>query len=109
MITPPQECRETNVYFVRFGVFTAVTMKNSVFWDVLIRTTRRNIPEDAILLLLCSDSLFYEKLCSFQCITCLLFIMSLFGCICYLYCINAATGWTTHLQFSDNNNNNNIF
>jgi hypothetical protein len=31
----------------------------------------------------------------------------LFGCICYLYCINAATGWTTHLQFSDNNNNNN--
>jgi hypothetical protein len=27
--------------------------------------------------------------------------------ICYLYCINAATGWTTHLQFSDDNNNNN--
>jgi hypothetical protein len=27
----------------------------------------------------------------------------LFGCICYLNCINAATGWTTHLQFSDNN------
>jgi hypothetical protein len=43
-------------------------------------------------------------LCSVQCITCLLLILCLFGCICYLYCINAASGWTTHLQFSDNNN-----
>jgi hypothetical protein len=43
---------------VRFEVFTAVTMKNGVFWDVtprgsetsvLTRATRRNILEDAIL------------------------------------------------------------
>jgi hypothetical protein len=32
----------------RFEVFTAVTMKNGVFWDVT-RATRRNIPEDTIL------------------------------------------------------------
>jgi hypothetical protein len=37
----------------------------------------------------------------------LFIVYYLFGCICYLYCINAATGWTTHLQFNDNNNNNN--
>jgi hypothetical protein len=24
-----------------------------------------------------------------------------------LYCINAATGWTTHLQHNDDDNNNN--
>jgi hypothetical protein len=37
----------------------------------------------------------------------LLFIVfiCLFDCICYLYCINAATRWTTNLQFSDNDNN----
>jgi hypothetical protein len=50
---------------VRFEVFTAVTMKNSVFWDVApcrsgvnrrssetsvhTRSTRRHIPEDGIL------------------------------------------------------------
>jgi hypothetical protein len=43
---------------VRFGVFTAMTMKNGVFWDVtpccscknlLTRATWRNIPEDTIL------------------------------------------------------------
>jgi hypothetical protein len=33
---------------VRFEVFTAVTMKNGVFW-VLTRATRRNNPEDTIL------------------------------------------------------------
>jgi hypothetical protein len=44
------------LYNVRFEVFTAVTMKNGVFWDVMrvtlvrIRATRRNIPKDAILL-----------------------------------------------------------
>jgi hypothetical protein len=44
---------------VRFEVFTAVTMKNGVFWDVmscgsckkfLTRAIRHNIPEDVILL-----------------------------------------------------------
>jgi hypothetical protein len=25
---------EENAYFVRFEVFTAVTMKNDVFWDI---------------------------------------------------------------------------
>jgi hypothetical protein len=34
--------------FVRFEVFTAVTMKNGVFWNVT-RATQRNIPEDTIL------------------------------------------------------------
>jgi hypothetical protein len=33
----------------RFEVFTVPTMKNGVFWDVLTRLTRGNIPEDAIL------------------------------------------------------------
>jgi hypothetical protein len=33
---------------VRFEVFTAVTMKNGVFW-VVTRATRRNNPEDTIL------------------------------------------------------------
>jgi hypothetical protein len=37
------------VYHVRFEVFTVVTMKNGVFWDVLTRATQRNIPEDTIL------------------------------------------------------------
>jgi hypothetical protein len=44
--------------FVRFEVSTEVTMKNAVFWDVTLcgscknvtRATRRNIPEDCILL-----------------------------------------------------------
>jgi hypothetical protein len=43
----------TNSIFVRFEVFTAVTMKNGVFWVVtpcgLTRATRRNNPEDTIL------------------------------------------------------------
>jgi hypothetical protein len=37
--------------YIRFEVFTAVTMKNVVFWDVtsvITRVTRRNIPEDVI-------------------------------------------------------------
>jgi hypothetical protein len=55
----------------------------------------------------CVVIVYSMRSCAVQCITCLLFIICLFGCICYLYCINAATGWTTHLQFSDNNNNNN--
>jgi hypothetical protein len=38
----------TTYFFVRFEVFTAVTMKNGVFW-VLTRATRRNNPEDTIL------------------------------------------------------------
>jgi hypothetical protein len=51
------ECQKQKNY-VRFEVFTAVTMKNGVFWDVtpcgscenlLTRATRRNILEDAIL------------------------------------------------------------
>jgi hypothetical protein len=29
------------------------------------------------------------------------------GCVCYLYCINTATGWTTHLQYNDDNNHDN--
>jgi hypothetical protein len=33
---------------LRFEVFTAVTMKNGVFW-VVTRATRRNNPEDTIL------------------------------------------------------------
>jgi hypothetical protein len=44
-------------YLVKFEVFTAVTMKNAIFWDVTppgsckthTRATRRDIPEDAIL------------------------------------------------------------
>jgi hypothetical protein len=55
----------TMLMYVRFEVFTSVTMKNSVFWDVtlcgscmnrrfrgtsvLTRATRRNILEDGIL------------------------------------------------------------
>jgi hypothetical protein len=35
--------------YVRFEVFTAVTMKNGVFWDVMPCGSRRNIPEDTIL------------------------------------------------------------
>jgi hypothetical protein len=31
-----------------FYVFTAVTMKDVVFWDVTPRAARRNIPEDGI-------------------------------------------------------------
>jgi hypothetical protein len=40
--------------YVRFEVFTAVTMKNGVFWVVVVvltRATRRNNPEDTILYL----------------------------------------------------------
>jgi hypothetical protein len=36
---------------IRFEVFTALTMKNGVFWvvtSVLTRATRRNNPEDTI-------------------------------------------------------------
>jgi hypothetical protein len=36
-------------FYVRFEVFTAVTMKNGVFWVVTPRATRRNNPEDTIL------------------------------------------------------------
>jgi hypothetical protein len=40
-------------------------------------------------------------------------IICLFICVCHLYCINAATGWKTDLQYNDNddddNNNNNNF
>jgi hypothetical protein len=38
----------TRTTYVRFEVFTAVTMKNGVFW-VLTRATLRNNPEDTIL------------------------------------------------------------
>jgi hypothetical protein len=33
--------RPYTLYFVRFEVFTALTMKNSVFWDVTLRSVRR--------------------------------------------------------------------
>jgi hypothetical protein len=33
---------EKTCYFVRFGVFTAVTMKNAVFWDVTPCALRNN-------------------------------------------------------------------
>jgi hypothetical protein len=44
----PQKYNSSYSY-VRLEVFTAVTMKNGVFWDVLTRATWRNIPEDTIL------------------------------------------------------------
>jgi hypothetical protein len=31
---PPAPCCETAVVYIRFEVFTAVTMKNAVFWDI---------------------------------------------------------------------------
>jgi hypothetical protein len=37
-----------NMNFVGFEVFTAVTMKNAVFWGVTT-STRRHTPEDGIL------------------------------------------------------------
>jgi hypothetical protein len=43
------EIPEDDIPHVRFEVFTAVTMKNGVFWVVLTRATRRNNPEDTIL------------------------------------------------------------
>jgi hypothetical protein len=49
-IIAPSQARERETYVVRFGVFTAVTMKNGVFWDVfsavwLLKepTFRRNV------------------------------------------------------------------
>jgi hypothetical protein len=45
-ITSPLES-PAGLCYVRFEVFTSVTMKNAAFWDVL--ATRRNIPEDGIL------------------------------------------------------------
>jgi hypothetical protein len=66
---------ETNSHweYVRFEVFTAVTMKNAVFWDVMLysssknqrfgglsvvtRATQRNIAEDAILHSHCHENL----------------------------------------------------
>jgi hypothetical protein len=59
--------RLTTFFFASFSdilkkieVFTAVTVKNGVFWDVtpvLTRATRRNIPEDTIL----NDNLFTPR------------------------------------------------
>jgi hypothetical protein len=43
-ITSPLQSPASYCY-VRFEVFTAVSMRNAVFWDVT-RVTRRNIPED---------------------------------------------------------------
>jgi hypothetical protein len=50
--------RIIHIYYVGFEVFTAVNMKNAVFWDVVpcefiinrrFGETRRHIPEDGIL------------------------------------------------------------
>jgi hypothetical protein len=77
---------ELHLKSVRFEVFTAVTIRNGVFWDVaanvvpssqilftlmiealsfsepsvLKRVTRRNIPEDEFLLNLKSDFVFFQ-------------------------------------------------
>jgi hypothetical protein len=57
-------CCETSVNFVRFEVFTAVTMKNAVFWEVApcrsgvrTRSTLRHIPENGILYQLTSSGI----------------------------------------------------
>jgi hypothetical protein len=47
--------RKLGLSHIRFGLFTAVTMKNGVFWDVtqcgsFLRNVSSYIPEDAILL-----------------------------------------------------------
>jgi hypothetical protein len=53
----------TSMAFVRFEVFTAVTMKNGVFWVVTpcTRATRRNNPEDTILHGIWSASKLYQQ------------------------------------------------
>jgi hypothetical protein len=73
---------ETIVFFVRFEVFTAVTMKNAIIWDVApcrscvnrlsfetsvhTRSKRRHIPEDGILRVLCVC--LYSSACVFVCV-----------------------------------------
>jgi hypothetical protein len=54
--TIPRTLVNLSTYCVRFEVFTAVTQKNGVFWDVTTRATRRHNPEDTILL-----SLYYSQ------------------------------------------------